>query len=79
MAQPHYLILYGACNGPTNSSQLERQDFWCFMQILHLSLLDICTFSTISTNNTINTINNNYSYVYISANNGAKIESIESL
>jgi hypothetical protein len=73
MARPHYLLLSGARDCPTYSSQSESQDFWCFVQILHPSLLSIYTYSTISTISTINIINNNYSYVNMGANNANSV------
>jgi hypothetical protein len=69
MARPHYLILSRARDGPTGSSQSKSQDFWCFVQIFHPSLLSICIYSTYSTYSTINIINNYYSYVNMGANN----------
>jgi hypothetical protein len=69
MARPHYLLLSSARDGPTNSSQSESQDFWGFVQILHPSLLSICTYSTISTINIIN----NYPYVNMGTNNANSV------
>jgi hypothetical protein len=76
MARPHYLLLSRARDRSTNYSQSESQNFWCFVQILHPSLLSICTYRTysaISAISTINIINNNYCYVNMGANNANSV------